>query len=928
MSLHDQSEASDMIIEGKVIYKECIETLSGTFIHTLYTIDVTRILKGQLSSEHITIVESGGQIKDRVIMAQPAVTLETGQDGLFFISEYSFRDPSDQNKISQQLYRCVANAQSAFLYDYTTDRVRGIFETFPIESWYEELKDATGLSIRNIKPLTNPQPSNSRAMPTITSFTPTTINAGTGSELTINGSGFGESQGSSVVQFKNADDGGGTYMSASTVYTVSWSNTQIRLKVPFGAGTGTINVHVSGMNGTSANTLTIPYNILNGTTSTHYFVGFHRNMNGSGGLTLSYHNEFYNHVDARASFTRALNTWRCNTGMNFIAGPTTSVDVAAQDGTNVVRFDNGGELGVNTLGVCYWYNSTCGILLDPPQIAMLEFDLVFDDSRPWEYGPAAPSGSEIDFESVALHELGHGHLMGHVIHTDKVMHYLFGYGEMQRTLHADDIAAGNFVNTMSTETETYCDLSPTTDFRQVLYVDQSNTGSKTGDGWPYAFQDLQSALWAITTCVDTIYVAEGTYIPGNNENASFTIDNKNVVVMGGYPSGGGVRNMADNPTILSGDVDQNNQNNGSNAKNVLNLFGGAPVIDGFIIEDGYSDQNGGDNWGGGGLRAINSNCKIQNTLFRYNTIFSFFDVDYGGGVAVYGGSPSFYNVVFHDNSSFSATGSAIYSTGANLICNNCTFVNNPVAGVSLSGGTHQFRNSIFSNNGGEIIGSATVDISNSLFATSPGLGTGSNILLNTNPLFVDPVNFNFAILPCSPAVNSGNNSYNGTTVDVLGSARFVGTIDRGAYENTTGIPSTIVTNTSNTGTGSLRTILENCCDGNTITFNSSLSNQTIQLTSPIVINKNVNIHGLGMNSLTINGNGSHRMFTLSTGKTSLVKDLAITNGDAGSNGNVFLNNGTLTLQNVRLANDPTASNKVALLNASGSTTLKNTVHIE
>ncbi|GAL69632.1 IPT/TIG domain-containing protein [Jejuia pallidilutea] len=66
------------------------------------------------------------------------------------------------------------------------------------------------------------------------------ITAGTKEELTITGSGFGNTQGK--VEFRNADDGGGTLIAALDSQVVSWNDSQIIVEVPSFAGTGTIRV--------------------------------------------------------------------------------------------------------------------------------------------------------------------------------------------------------------------------------------------------------------------------------------------------------------------------------------------------------------------------------------------------------------------------------------------------------------------------------------------------------------------------------------------------------------------------------------------------------------------------------------------------------------------------------------------------------------
>ena len=75
----------------------------------------------------------------------------------------------------------------------------------------------------------------------------------------------------------------------------------------------------------------------------------------------------------------------------------------------------------------------------------------------WYFGAGLPAFSEFDFESVALHELGHGHQLAHVIdpvsdgdNSDDVMHYAISNSEQQRVLLASNISAANDVQSRST----------------------------------------------------------------------------------------------------------------------------------------------------------------------------------------------------------------------------------------------------------------------------------------------------------------------------------------------------------------------------------------------------------------------------------------------------------------------------------------------
>jgi hypothetical protein len=98
----------------------------------------------------------------------------------------------------------------------------------------------SGATTGNVIVTVSSQNSNGRsftvlATPTITSLTPTS--AGVGASVTIAGSGFGATKGSSTVSFNG-----------TTAATTSWSATSIVATAPAGATTGNVVVNASGVN--------------------------------------------------------------------------------------------------------------------------------------------------------------------------------------------------------------------------------------------------------------------------------------------------------------------------------------------------------------------------------------------------------------------------------------------------------------------------------------------------------------------------------------------------------------------------------------------------------------------------------------------------------------------------------------------------------
>jgi hypothetical protein len=271
----------------------------------------------------------------------------------------------------------------------------------------------------------------------ITNFSPQSISSGTRSSLTITGLGFGTGPAGAqkYVEFPNADDGGMSYISPELSEYVSWSDNQIVVYVPSDAGTGPFRVVTDGNTVTSSTNLTVTFSIINSGVAKR-----HVNKNGSGGYTFQLENAFNALTPAKNAFVKSLAAWTCQTGINWTIGANTAVDQSGRDGTNVVRFDSGNELPAGVLGVAITYSQSCG----NDNWEIVETDLVFDKERNWYYDNAQPGPSQSDFQSVALHELGHAHNLGHVIDPADMMNFSISGGTTRRVLSASNQNGGAF----------------------------------------------------------------------------------------------------------------------------------------------------------------------------------------------------------------------------------------------------------------------------------------------------------------------------------------------------------------------------------------------------------------------------------------------------------------------------------------------------
>jgi hypothetical protein len=128
-----------------------------------------------------------------------------------------------------------------------------------------------------------------------------------------------------------------------------------------------------------------------------------------------------------------------------------------------------------------------------------------------------------------------------------------------------------------------------------------------------------------------------------------------------------------------------------------------------------------------------------------------------------------------------------------------------------------------------------------------------------------------------------------------------------------------VTNTNDSGPGSLRQALADASDGDTIDFNL-IYPATITLSSDqLVVDKSVAISGPGASNLAVDGDVIYRVFYVNGGLTVTISGLTFSNGHAvGNGGAIYNDHATLTVTNCTLSSSYSEESGGAICNDHGT----------
>jgi parallel beta-helix repeat protein len=228
-----------------------------------------------------------------------------------------------------------------------------------------------------------------------------------------------------------------------------------------------------------------------------------------------------------------------------------------------------------------------------------------------------------------------------------------------------ELTGDNFSKQATEDTNVCC-------YAPIVYVDINIPASGNGRSWQTAYKELRNALINVRDgncgCADQIWVAKGTYKPTNDTNktdANFAmLDGINLYGhFDGNETSISQRNLADsnNETILSGDVDDDNDNG-----DVYYVVTAADAnFDGFTIKKSTRR----------GISCSTCSPTIENCVFKNNNLY---------GIYCESGAQAIITNTFVNNNG--NCGIYCVTSGTQVDIDRCTVVSNSAFGLWLAGG--------------------------------------------------------------------------------------------------------------------------------------------------------------------------------------------------------------------------------------------------
>jgi gliding motility-associated-like protein len=394
---------------------------------------------------------------------------------------------------------------------------------------------------------------------------------------------------------------------------------------------------------------------------------------------------------------------------------------------------------------------------------------------------------------------------------------------------------------------------------QTIYVDSAAiTGANNGTSWTNAYTTLSKAV-SVAASGNNILIAKGTYYPtgiqnGTNRDSSFLITAGGIKLYGGYNSITGIRNIASNPTILSGDIGVTGDST-DNSYHVIVVAAAAGVdtaiVDGFTVTSGNANDVAVITYNGVGVSRADGAGIIESNntslIVVRNCLFTKGYAGFAGGGAVNRNSTAiFSNTIFNLNQAAGIGGGLYCEVNGTSTVINCTFSNN-LSATGFGGG------GAIGMNGAKMFATACIFNNNIAKHGTGDAGTGGVLQTQTGS---DTAIFTNCLLTNNSAIGS-NDDGGGAIIDYAGEVVLNNCT---LYNNTTTSTTSTTANSIHVATGAVMLI------NNTIIYGTDsaeiLNQGTLNVTNSLVKGYPVTFPNLDTDPLFVNAAGGNFRLTV------------------------------------------------------------------
>jgi hypothetical protein len=522
-AINQQFETSTKIIEGKVVNQRSFVDANGN-IYTSNSINVYRVFKGDVGLK-LEVITEGGVFGDLMQVVTPSAQMQIGDYGVMVLANDSERS-------------LISSTSAFYPVDEKSGNVYGLKNISKRETLYEKIARSTEtetIELRRIplEILRGNSTKASRANPEISSIYPLEVTAGTQTVLTITGQGFGIEQGTGRVAFRNADDGGQSFVTLPAgPHYLSWSDTEIQMYVPSTtlysttvAGSGSIRIiDTNGQSIESTEQISVNYAksevIYSEQLNSTMLVGMQ-----SGGYEFKMNEQLMQFINGSSMVEDVFLKWACNTGINFkLDDEIVNLTDWAHDDINLIGLSNPGQIPSSLLGKTITTFSGCGTP-NGLQWNLIEVDILLNSDIEWWTSVEQPESNKFDLETAVIHEMGHAHLLQHNNNLSSPMYFQLNEGSMRRDLFEPSIEGGNYVSTQSVETISTCgeelheyfDVS-TCDLSEINGIEEESINSISVHPNPFNNQITLSGEWKRESQY-SIFDATGREVLNGNLNS-------------------------------------------------------------------------------------------------------------------------------------------------------------------------------------------------------------------------------------------------------------------------------------------------------------------------------------------------------------------------------------------------------------------------